>query len=119
MVFGARFSSSSSTMSPSSVCTRARGLDCARSDDGSHMAAIINRIRDCLVTTSEPVRQRELELAARQDVAAARVLTKTRVANQVDVAAGEQVLVVEHVEDVSAELDVIGPHRELLAEREI
>src|SRR5688500_4620302 len=102
-------------MSPSSVCTRTRGFDCARSDDGSHMAAIINRISDRLVTTSEPVRERELELTAGQDVSAARVLTKTRVANQVDVAAGEQILIVKHVEDVGAELDVVGPHGELLA----
>ena len=64
---------------------------------------------------SESIRQGELELTAGQDVAAAGVLAEPRVADQVDVAAGEQVLVVEHVEHVGPELDVVRPDRELLA----
>src|SRR5687767_2908143 len=68
---------------------------------------------------SEPKRESELELTAGQYRPSARVLTEARVAHKVDVAAREQVLIVEHVEHVGPELDVVRPNRELFAHREV
>src|SRR6185436_612133 len=60
---------------------------------------------------SESIRRRELELPAWEDVGPAGVLAEPGIADQPDVAGGEQVLVVEDVERVGTNLDPVRSHR--------
>src|SRR5689334_7452336 len=117
------------TLSPCSVCTRSGTFfDCVDTSAVVETTALITiAIRTALtritcvtpVTRLEAIGERELELAAVEHVRSARVLSEARVAHQVDVAAGQQVLVVEQVEHVGAEFEVIAADGELLAEREV
>ena len=55
----------------------------------------------------EPICQRELELPARPDRTSARVLAEPGIRDHVDVPVGDQVELVERVEDIGAELDAV------------
>src|SRR5262245_24993898 len=98
------------TMSPSSVCTRTRTLSCSSAVTAKAVAVATatatskERHTIRVIGGSEAIRGGKLELSPREHVAAARVLSEAWVANQVDVPISDQILVVEHVEQISAHL---------------
>src|SRR4029077_14267683 len=113
------------TMSPSSVLTRTRtAFDWVDTSAVAVTTALSIRATTTFTVSLvfrslEAIGHCELELTARQHVRSARVLPEPRVAHQVDIAAREQVLVVEHVEHVGTDLDVIlVRHLELFRHRE-
>src|SRR5262245_17382448 len=125
-------------MSPSSVWTRTRtGFACAYSVTqtqaittssreanvglitcGSHRAGAIStkaplKSKRSPSVSSEPIGRRELELPSGEDRRSPGVLAEPRVADQVDVAGGQQVLGVEQVEHVGSDFEVVGSDGEL------